>query len=61
VRGPALALGMPKVGPRGVREESTNNNMIKYLMGKPVTLAKAILILYLLRNTTVRMNIHCRP
>jgi hypothetical protein len=34
---------MPKVGPRGVREESPNNNMIKYLMGKPVTLAKATL------------------
>jgi hypothetical protein len=28
VRGPALALGVPEVGPRGIKEESRDNFIV---------------------------------
>jgi hypothetical protein len=31
VRGPVLALGVPGVGPRGVREESRDNKVVDRL------------------------------
>jgi hypothetical protein len=46
VRGPVLALGVPRVGPRGIREESRDISTLKYYVkGGVILLYKLIIII----------------